>query len=224
MSLSAAYHSPVDDDCFSTTASRRPPRPVTPLACLRHAALRAAIEASSSEESSDREGVLVLGGLLERGFEDGDFGGLGFEELSLGDLGESSLGDFGESSLGDLGDASLCDDVFGEADFGESVFVDDFEDDDFEDEVFEDECLDEEDLECEDLDGEAGIVGDGGAFDSFDDFEDACLVGVLGALGSSRGTLSCANAPGSGAAGTNFVFTIFGGATTGGAGGGGSGS
>lgn len=38
VSFSAAYHSPLDR-CFSTMARRRPPRPVTPETCLRHADL-----------------------------------------------------------------------------------------------------------------------------------------------------------------------------------------
>lgn len=51
VSFSAAYHSP-DDVCFRTMARRLPPNPVTPLTCLRQAALSSETSVLSSAGSS----------------------------------------------------------------------------------------------------------------------------------------------------------------------------
>lgn len=157
-SFSAAYHSP-EDVCFRLTARRRPPSPVTPLACLRQAALSPEIVVWSSGGSSAKEPMPIPRS-----------GGEVFERVSFG-FGGAGAAIFGEV----LGDEERFED-------------EDLEDEDFDEDAFGDDALADEDLEDFSLGSlEEGIFEDGvfGAVAFQDGTDDVLgLVGVDGVFGA----------------------------------------
>jgi hypothetical protein len=138
-SFRAAYHC-ASDVCFKTMARRRPPNPVTPLACFRQAAFRSDISVLSSAGSSVDERTLD-DGLFERtGFAGAIFGDATFGEAVFGDevfedevldVEVFGVGVFEDEAFGDdvswdavFEDAGFGVFVFGDAIFGDAIFGD----------------------------------------------------------------------------------------------------
>lgn len=208
VSLRAAYHSRVDV-CFRTMASRRPPNPVTPLTCLRQAALSSATSELSSDGSSAYEPIPML----EKIPEPVDFDGAAFGD-----------GVFGDAIFGDaiFGDATFGDDGLEEDVLDEAVLDDeDFEDEDLEDELFDsgfDSVFEDANLEVAFGDGDFGDVAFSVAAFAGVDFTDASF-GDLGFDGVEGDGSVFAEATFDG---ENLVVTIFEGTTFGAAAGGGA--
>ena len=183
-SFRAAYHC-ASDVCFRTMARRRPPNPVTPLACFRQAAFRSDISVLSSAGSPVDE--RTLDGLFERtGFEGASFGDATFGEVVFGEavFGDEVFEDegfdadvfvvdvFEEGAFG--GDVSwdvVFEDVgfgifvFGDAVFGDAIFGDAILGDaTFEDAIFRDSILGRAIFGDSIFDGGSffeGVVGEG---------------------------------------------------------------
>ena len=141
-SLSAAYQPP-DDRCLSTTARRRPPRPVTPETCLRQAAFRAHNESSSSSIGESTR----FGGDFERLLFEGDV-----------DVGLGTVGFAVDAAL--VGDATAAGSFvcaatfFVDAGLGDPILGDEG----FEGPILGDDILGAESLDILDLDDDFLIV------------------------------------------------------------------